>query len=209
MPDALRISPLVHEGFFHRFRVSIHHRQVGAHRAFRTPAPWLPFLERVRALRCLRLSPKGAQADYSAGAPLHRGAPRTRATSQSPRPICGRFWLPNVAQALLPLPSAWEASDLGTGRSACATLGLTFPHPRSSVRLMDYQKYITIEPGKRGGKPCIRGMRITVYEVLDYLASGMTEAEILADFPDLTAEDLKACLAFAADRERKLVTIPS
>src|SRR5208337_4176670 len=52
--------------------------------------------------------------------------------------------------------------------------------------------------GKRGGKPCIRGMRITVYEVLDYLASGMSEAEILADFPDLTAEDLKACLAFAA-----------
>jgi len=90
-----------------------------------------------------------------------------------------------------------------------ATHGLTFPHARSSVRLMDYQKYITLEPGKRGGKPCIRGMRITVYEVLDYLASGMTEAEILADFPDLTAEDLKACLAFAADRERKLVTIPT
>jgi len=90
-----------------------------------------------------------------------------------------------------------------------ATHALTFPHPQSSVRLMDYQKYITIEAGKRGGKPCIRGMRITVYEVLDYLASGMTEAEILADFPDLTAEDLKACLAFAADRERKLVTIPT
>jgi len=92
--------------------------------------------------------------------------------------------------------------------SVDATRGLTFPHPQFSVRLMDYQKYITIEPGKRGGKPCIRGMRITVYEVLDYLASGMTEAEILADFPDLTGEDLKACLAFAADRERKLVTIP-
>jgi uncharacterized protein (DUF433 family) len=90
-----------------------------------------------------------------------------------------------------------------------ATHGLTFPPSRSSVRFMEYQKYITIEPGKRGGKPCIRGMRITVYEVLDYLASGMTEAEILADFPDLTAEDLKACLAFAADRERKLVTLPS
>ena len=103
---------------------------------------------------------------------------------------------------------AWNASAIGTGRSACATHGLTFPHPQSSVGLMDYQKYITIEPGKRWGKPCIRGMRITVYEVLDYLASGMTEAEILADFPDLTAADLKACLAFAADRERKLVTIP-
>jgi uncharacterized protein (DUF433 family) len=72
---------------------------------------------------------------------------------------------------------------------------------------MDYQKIITIEPGKRGGQPCIRGLRITVYDVLDYLASGMTEEEILQDFPDLTAEDIKACLAFAADRERKLMTI--
>ncbi len=69
---------------------------------------------------------------------------------------------------------------------------------------MKYQDYITIEPDKRGGKPCIRGLRITVYDVLDYLASEMTEDEILADFPDLTREDLKACLAFAADRERKL-----
>jgi uncharacterized protein (DUF433 family) len=74
---------------------------------------------------------------------------------------------------------------------------------------MNYQDYITIEPGKRGGKPCIRGLRMTVYDVLDYLASGMTEEEILDDFPDLTREDIKACLAFAADRERKLVTIPA
>ena len=74
---------------------------------------------------------------------------------------------------------------------------------------MNYEEYITIEPGKRGGKPCIRGLRITVYEVLDYLASGMTEKEILDDFPDLTLEDIKACLAFAADRERRLVTIPA
>jgi len=71
---------------------------------------------------------------------------------------------------------------------------------------MNYQDYITIEPGKRSGKPCIRGLRITVYDVLEYLASGMTEAEILADFPDLTAPDIRACLAFAADRERKLVS---
>ncbi len=70
---------------------------------------------------------------------------------------------------------------------------------------MNYQDYIMIEPGKRSGKPCIRGLRITVYDVLEYLASGMTQAEILQDFPDLTAEDLRACLAFAADRERKLV----
>ena len=73
---------------------------------------------------------------------------------------------------------------------------------------MDYRQRITIEPGKRGGKPCIRGLRITVYEVLEYLASGMSEAEILHDFPDLAQEDIRACLAFAADRERKLVTIP-
>ena len=70
---------------------------------------------------------------------------------------------------------------------------------------MNCQDYITIEPGKRGGKPCLRGLRITVYDVLEYLASGMTQAEILQDFPDLTAEDIRACLAFAADRERKLV----
>ncbi len=72
---------------------------------------------------------------------------------------------------------------------------------------MDYQDYITIEPDKRGGKPCIRGMRITVYDVLDYLASDMTEAEILADFPDLTHEDIRACWAFAADRERRLFMV--
>jgi uncharacterized protein (DUF433 family) len=65
---------------------------------------------------------------------------------------------------------------------------------------MDYSRFITIEPGKRGGKPCIRGLRITVYDVLDYLASGMTHEQILTDFPDLTEEDIRACLAFAADR---------
>jgi uncharacterized protein (DUF433 family) len=69
---------------------------------------------------------------------------------------------------------------------------------------IDYRKIITIEPGKMGGKPCIRGMRMTVYDVLDYLASGMTEAEILHDFPDLNHEDILACLAFAADPERRL-----
>ena len=73
---------------------------------------------------------------------------------------------------------------------------------------MKYQHLITIEPGKRGGKPCIRGMRITVYDVLEYLASGMSEDEILSDFPDLTREDIRACLGFAADRERKFISIP-
>ena len=74
---------------------------------------------------------------------------------------------------------------------------------------MDYRAYITIEPDKRGGKPCIRGLRITVYDVLEYLASGMSVDEILSDFPDLTGEDIRACLAFAADRERKLVKVPA
>ncbi len=73
---------------------------------------------------------------------------------------------------------------------------------------MDYSQIITIEPGKRGGKPCIRGMRITVYDVLEYLASGMTVDEILSDFPYLTGEDIRACIAFAADRDRKMVSIP-
>jgi uncharacterized protein (DUF433 family) len=74
---------------------------------------------------------------------------------------------------------------------------------------MDYSKIITIEPGKRSGKPCIRGLRITVQDVLEYLAGGMTEKEILRDFSELTREDIKACLAFAADRERKLFVAPA
>jgi uncharacterized protein (DUF433 family) len=74
---------------------------------------------------------------------------------------------------------------------------------------MSYKDRITIDPNKRGGKPCVRGLRITVYEVLDYLASEMTEAEILDDFPDLAHEDLKACIAFAADRERQLMMTPA
>ena len=72
----------------------------------------------------------------------------------------------------------------------------------------DYTKVITVDLGKRGGKPCIRGLRITVYDVLEYLASGMSEDEILADFPDLEREDIRASLAFAADRERRLVSLP-
>ena len=70
---------------------------------------------------------------------------------------------------------------------------------------MNYSNIITIQPGKRSGKPCIRGMRITVVDVLEYLASGMTEAEILRDFPELTPDDIHACLSFAAEREKKLL----
>jgi uncharacterized protein (DUF433 family) len=76
-------------------------------------------------------------------------------------------------------------------------------------RVVDYSKIITIEAGKRSGKPCIRGLRITVGDVLEYLASGMTHEQILADFPYLTEEDIRACLAYAADREHKTETLPA
>ena len=71
---------------------------------------------------------------------------------------------------------------------------------------MKYENLITIDPAQRGGKPCIRGLRITVYDVLDYMASGMSQQQILSDFPELSQEDLRACLAFAADRERRILT---
>lgn len=72
---------------------------------------------------------------------------------------------------------------------------------------MSYQDLITIEPGKRGGKPCIRGMRITVYDVLEYLAAGMTHQELLEDFPYLTEDDIRACLGYAADREKAFLVV--
>jgi uncharacterized protein (DUF433 family) len=71
---------------------------------------------------------------------------------------------------------------------------------------MDYQSIITIEPGKRGGRPCIRGLRIGVADVLGWLAAGMSHEQILADYPELKDEDIRACLAYAADRERRIVT---
>lgn len=79
--------------------------------------------------------------------------------------------------------------------------------PVKSGRMADvsYEGIITVEPGKRGGQPCIRGMRITVYDVLSYLASGMTEEQVLADFPYLTREDILACLSYAAEREHRML----
>ena len=71
--------------------------------------------------------------------------------------------------------------------------------------MIDYRQHITIEPGKRGGKPCIRRLRITVYDILGWLAAGMTNAEILEDFPDLEEDDIRAALAFAADREHHII----
>lgn len=72
---------------------------------------------------------------------------------------------------------------------------------------MDHHDRITLQPGKRGGKPCIRGLRITVYDILEYLASGMSMEEILEDFPELEREDIFAALRFAADRERRLESL--
>ncbi len=72
------------------------------------------------------------------------------------------------------------------------------------IRVLNYLDYITIEPGKRSGKPCIRGLRITVFDVLSYLAAGMSTEEVLHDFPELTKEDILACLAYAAEAERQV-----
>ncbi len=69
--------------------------------------------------------------------------------------------------------------------------------------MIDYKNIITIDPNKRGGKPCIRGLRITVYDVFDWLASGMTENEILEDFPELTHQDILACYAYVSTKEKK------
>jgi uncharacterized protein (DUF433 family) len=71
---------------------------------------------------------------------------------------------------------------------------------------MDYREIITLEPGKRGGRPCIRGMRIAVADVLGWLAAGMSHEQVLADYPELTEDDIRACLSYAADRERRVVT---
>ena len=75
----------------------------------------------------------------------------------------------------------------------------------TTIYIMSYHNLITIEPDKRGGKPCVRRMRITVYDVLGWLAAGMSHNEILEDFPELTEDDIKACLEFAADREHRLI----
>ena len=73
---------------------------------------------------------------------------------------------------------------------------------------MELLDRITVEPGKRGGKPCVRGLRITVYDVLGWLAAGMTEQEILADYPELVSDDIRACLTYAAEREHRIVRMP-
>jgi uncharacterized protein (DUF433 family) len=90
-----------------------------------------------------------------------------------------------------------------------ALLRLSFKACVKVAALMNYQDIITIEPGKRGGRPTVRGMRISVGDVLGWLAAGMSHEEILGDYPELREEDIRACLAYAADRERRLVTVTS
>jgi uncharacterized protein (DUF433 family) len=107
------------------------------------------------------------------------------------------------AKGPVSLTAAESAAGTATGHEVATSSGF------ATFQGVDYRAIVTIEPGKRGGKPCIRGLRITVYDVLEYLASGMSEAEILADFPDLTSDDIRACLAFAADRERRLLSVPA
>ena len=113
------------------------------------------------------------------------------------------------ARVPVPFRQRLPGALTGRGEQRLDFTVLALPSTRCYDAGMNYGNIITIEPGKRGGKPCIRGLRITVYDVLEYLASGMTEAQILSDFPDLTAEDIRACLAFAADRERRLMSIPA
>ena len=79
-------------------------------------------------------------------------------------------------------------------------------HDMKALTAMSYRHIITIEPGKRGGRPCIRGMRIAVADVLGWLAAGLSHQEIISDYPELTEDDIRACLAFAADRERRVLT---
>jgi uncharacterized protein (DUF433 family) len=87
------------------------------------------------------------------------------------------------------------------------TIRPTLSRDRERRSLMNdqWRSRITMEPGKRGSRPCIRGMRITVYDILSYLAAGMTVAQVLDDFPYLTQEDIQACFAFAAERERRML----
>lgn len=100
------------------------------------------------------------------------------------------------------MPQLTIRAKLGFGES---TIELDRPSVAGGLISESWRSLSTLGPGKRGGRPCVRGMRITVSDVLSYLAVGMTEAEVLDDFPYLTFEDIRACLAFAADRERQLI----
>ena len=139
------------------------------------------------------------------GKPVARLAPLVqRAKPREPGALRGRIRIAKDFDAPLRSPLADSLGTASPPTMDDGPEGILPANDRLSTR-MDYRKIITVEPGKRGGKPCIRGLRITVYEVLEYLASGMTQEQVLHDFPYLTAEDIQACLAYAADRERHLL----
>lgn len=115
------------------------------------------------------------------------------------------WWLSEAGRAIAFEHWDWylgEANDPGSGERSDIIL-------REEASHFDYRKVITIEPGKRGGKPCIRGMRITVGDVLAWLAAGMSHEEIRSDFPEITDTDIRACLAFAAEKESHAVFLPA
>ena len=101
----------------------------------------------------------------------------------------------------------FEIGELVTVTVELLFAGIGFNCMYEERKMIDYRKYITVEPDKRFGKPCIRGLRISVYDVFEWLSSGMTEAEILRDFPELTHEDILACYAYAADKERRTIGV--
>jgi uncharacterized protein (DUF433 family) len=103
-------------------------------------------------------------------------------------------------------PRGQQHAEQGNRAYQTALLLLHRAMNDARIIVMNYQQIISIEPGKRGGRPCIRHMRIAVADVLGWLAAGQTHAQILDDFPELTEDDIRACLAYAADRERRLVT---
>jgi uncharacterized protein (DUF433 family) len=115
-----------------------------------------------------------------------------------------KWWLDETARAIA--FKHWSAF-LGYDAFSYPRPGVNIDALREGSNGVDYRKVITIEPGKRGGKPCVRGMRITVSDVLGWLASGMSHDEIRSDFPEVTEEDIRACLAFAAEKEQHAVTL--
>ena len=110
--------------------------------------------------------------------------------------------IPRRICLFVPAPEREDCTPLLNTLCASIMRGLYWSHPGIGRCIpVDYSQIITIEPGKRSGKPCVRGTRMTVYDVLGYMAAGMSQQEILADFPSLTETDIRACLAFAADGE--------
>lgn len=147
-------------------------------------------IDEVRAVR----EAYAARFDYDPGAICRDLREQAKKSGRTLISLPPKRYIP-VAPAPTSEPNSIEGKRLG-------------PDPESGGTMSDdWRSLLTIEPGKRGGRPCIRGMRITVFDVLSYLAAGMTAEEILEDFPYLTADDIQACLAYAAERERQMLMV--